>query len=87
MYTYARNTYFFHDGDKPQQWEKIGPTEIRRYRQKMVEYLRSVEREGGKLVWEKGMDDAVPKESRRGLIYTGGEGVSDSRARYEVYVG
>lgn len=87
MYTYARNTYFFHDGDKPQQWEKIGPTEIRRYRQKMVEYLRSVEREGGKLVWEKGMDDVVPKESRRGLIYTGGEGVSGSRARYEVDVG
>lgn len=76
MFTYSRNTYFFHNGDITNHWESIGPTEIRKYRSKMVEYLRDVEREGGKLVWEKGMDDHVPENLRRGLILTGGQGVS-----------
>ena len=75
MYTYNRNAYFFHD-DKPGQWERIGRMEIRRYRSKMVDYLRGVEREGGRLVWEPDMERDVPKDQRRGLIYTGGEGVS-----------
>jgi hypothetical protein len=60
-----------------QLWQSIGQTEIRKYRSKMVEYLRKVEREGKKLVWDKSMEDGVPKESRRGLIMSGGEGVSE----------
>ena len=75
FYTYSRNTYFFHDG-KPEQWERIGPIEIRRYRSKMVDYLRGVEREGGKLVWDQSMEVDVPVEDRRGIILTGNEGVS-----------
>jgi alpha 1,2-mannosyltransferase len=73
FYTYSRNTYFFHGEDKQQFWEATGPDQIREYRSKMVEYLRNVERKGGKLVWEKGMDGGKPK---RGLIMTGGQGVS-----------
>lgn len=76
MFTYSRNTYFFHNEEKGGQWESVGPTEIRKYRSKMVDYLRDVERSGGKLVWEKGMDDHVPVDKRRGLILTGGQGVS-----------
>ena len=75
FYTFSRNTYFFHDG-KPEQWEQIGPAEIRRYRSKMVDYLRGVEREGGKLVWDKSLEKDTPKEMRRGIILTGNEGVS-----------
>jgi len=75
FYTYARNTYFFHDG-KPEQWEKIGPTDVRRYRSKMVDYLRRVEREGGKLVWEPSMEAHVSTKDRRGIILTGDVGVS-----------
>ena len=74
FYTYSRNTYFFHDG-KPEQWEKISPTDIRRYRSKMVDYLRGVEREGGKLVWDESMQKNTPKDMRRGIILTGNEGV------------
>lgn len=75
FYTFNRNTYFFHDG-KPEQWEQITPTDVKRYRTKLVDYLKGVEREGGKLVWEEGMDAAVPVDQRRGLIYTAGDGVS-----------
>lgn len=74
FYTYSRNTYFFHDG-KPEQWEQISPTDIRRYRSKMVDHLRSVEREGGKLVWDPSMEKDTPKDMRRGIILTGNEGV------------
>jgi alpha 1,2-mannosyltransferase len=74
FYTFSRNTYFFHDG-KPEQWEQIGPTEIRRYRSKMVDYLRGVEREGGKLVWDKSLEKDTPVNMRRGIILTGNEGV------------
>lgn len=80
FYTYSRNTYFFHTEDKVRLWEGISKSDIRRYRSKMVEYLRNVEREGQKLVWEKGMDDHVPLDRRRGLIFTGGKGVSPARA-------
>lgn len=81
FYTYSRNTYFFHTEDKVKLWEGISKSDIRRYRSKMVEYLRNVEREGQKLVWEKGMDDHVPLDKRRGLIFTGGKGVSRRRAQ------
>ena len=77
FYTYSRNTYFFHDG-KPEQWERIGSTDVRRYRSKMVDYLRGVERAGGKLVWEPSMEAHVSLQDRRGLIFTGDEGVSPS---------
>lgn len=75
FYTYSRNTYFFHDG-KPEQWEQITPTDIRRYRSKMVDYLRGVEREGGKLIWDESMQKDTPNDMRRGIILTGNEGVS-----------
>lgn len=81
FYTYSRNTYFFHDG-KPEQWEKISPTDIRRYRSKMVDYLRGVEREGGKLVWDESMQKDTPKDMRRGIILTGNEGVGLSLHHY-----
>jgi alpha 1,2-mannosyltransferase len=77
FYTYNRNVYFFHDG-KPEQWERVSPTDIRRYRSKMVDYLRGVEREGGKLVWDPSMEAGVPKDQRKGIIYAAGEGVSGS---------
>lgn len=75
FYTYNRNTYFFHDG-KPEQWEAVSPTDIKRYRTKIVDYFRQVEREGGKLIWEPEMELGVPLDQRRGLIYTAGDGVS-----------
>jgi alpha 1,2-mannosyltransferase len=74
FYTYNRNVYFFHEG-KQEQWERITPSDIRRYRSKIVDYLRGVERDGGKLVWDKSMEEGVPKEMRRGIIYAAGEGV------------
>ncbi|WVQ95170.1 hypothetical protein IAU59_002264 [Kwoniella sp. CBS 9459] len=85
FYTYSRNTYFFHDG-KPEQWEKIGPSEIRRYRSKIVDYLRSVEREGGKLVWDASMEGNVPVENRRGIIFTGGEGKTLARLKLSLHM-
>lgn len=75
FYTYNRNTYFFHQ-EKINQWEGIGPDDIKRYRSNIVEYFRKVEREGGKLLWEDEMEANVPKNERRGLIYTVGDGVS-----------
>ncbi|KAK1927346.1 mannosyltransferase putative-domain-containing protein [Papiliotrema laurentii] len=86
MFTYSRNTYFFHNGDVTDHWAAIGPTEIRKYRSKMVEYLRNVERQGGKLVWEKGMDDHVPKHLRRGLILTGGQGKTLERVKLSLHM-
>jgi alpha 1,2-mannosyltransferase len=77
FYTYSRNTYFFHDG-KPEQWEKITKDDVKKYRAKMVEYLRNVEREGGKLVWDKSMEEGIPKEERKGIILTSNEGVCNS---------
>jgi alpha 1,2-mannosyltransferase len=75
--------YFFHEG-KQEQWERITPSDIRRYRSKIVDYLRGVERDGGKLVWDKSMEDGVPKEMRRGIIYAAGEGVSTARIREHI---
>ncbi|WVQ79578.1 hypothetical protein IAT38_001678 [Cryptococcus sp. DSM 104549] len=85
FYTYARNTYFFHDG-KPEQWEQIGPTEIRKYRNKIVEYFRGVEREGGKLVWDKEMEKGVAPADRRGIIFTGGEGKTLARLKLSLHM-
>ena len=45
----------------------------------MVEYMRKVERDGKNLVWDKSMEEGVPKESRRGLIMSGGEKVCLSK--------
>jgi len=75
MFTYARNTYFFHDG-KDAEWDKVKKDDVRRYRQKMVDYFRELDRKGVKLVWDKSMEANTPVEQRRGIIYTGGEGVS-----------
>ncbi|WWC63550.1 uncharacterized protein I303_106154 [Kwoniella dejecticola CBS 10117] len=85
FYTFSRNTYFFHDG-KPEQWEKVSPTEIRRYRSKMIDYLRTVEREGGKLVWDDSMERDIPLEDRRGIILTGGEGKSLARLKINLHM-
>ncbi|WVW85356.1 hypothetical protein I302_107394 [Kwoniella bestiolae CBS 10118] len=85
FYTFSRNTYFFHDG-KPEQWEKVDPTEIRRYRSKMVDYLRTVEREGGQLVWDKSMEKDVLPEDRRGIILTGGEGKTLARLKISLHM-
>lgn len=77
FYTYNRNTYFFHvDGNKPEQWEALNSGDVARYRHTLVDYLRKVEKQGEKLVWEDGMDSHVPKNERRGLIFTAGDGVS-----------
>lgn len=75
MFTFARNTYFFHDG-KDEEWKKVSKDDVRRYRQKMVDYFRSLDREGKKIIWDKSMEASTPVDQRRGLIYTGGEGVS-----------
>ncbi|WWC90587.1 uncharacterized protein L201_005523 [Kwoniella dendrophila CBS 6074] len=85
FYTFSRNTYFFHD-DKPEKWEKITPNEIRRYRSKIVDYLRSVEREGGKLVWDKSMESNVPEADRKGIILTGGEGKTLARMKISLHM-
>ncbi|KAJ6590382.1 mannosyltransferase putative-domain-containing protein [Mycena sp. CBHHK59/15] len=36
--------------------EQIGPSDVRMYRSKIMDYLRGVEREGGKLVWDDSME-------------------------------
>ncbi|ORY29660.1 mannosyltransferase putative-domain-containing protein [Naematelia encephala] len=85
FYTFSRNTYFFHDG-KPEQWERVGPSDIRRYRSKIVDYLRGVEREGGRLVWDPSMEADVPRELRRGIIFTGAEGKTLDRLRLSLHM-
>ncbi|ODO11043.1 hypothetical protein I350_01645 [Cryptococcus amylolentus CBS 6273] len=84
FYTYSRNTYFFHDG-KPEQWEQIGPNDIVRYRAKIVDYFREVEREGGRLIWDQSME-AEAKEDRRGIIFTGGEGKTLERLKLSLHM-
>jgi alpha 1,2-mannosyltransferase len=81
--TYNRDWYFFHN-EKKGQWEHLTGGDVLRYRNKLVEYLRTVEREGGKLVWEDGMDSHVPSSQRRGLIFTAGDGVSSSHSLITV---
>lgn len=73
FYTYGRNTYFFHNG-KPEQWQNLGRDDVRMYRSRMVDALRDLEREGRQLVWEPEM--LGPEGAKRGLIFTGGGGVS-----------
>nr|XP_031863937.1 uncharacterized protein CI109_000581 [Kwoniella shandongensis]KAA5531009.1 hypothetical protein CI109_000581 [Kwoniella shandongensis] len=83
MFTFNRNEYFAHNG-KEDQWRNVGTTDIRRYRSKMVDYLRGVEREGGKLVWDKSMEAHVPVSERRGIIFTGGEGKTLARMKISL---
>jgi len=64
-------TYFFHEG-KEEQWKSIGRDDIRKYRNKMISHLKEVEESGEPLVWTPEL--AGP--SKRGIILTGGEGVS-----------
>lgn len=75
FYTYSRNTYFFHDG-LDERWHKVTKDEVRRYRQKIVDFFRTLDRENKPIVWDKSMEENTPVDQRRGLIYTGGEGVS-----------
>jgi hypothetical protein len=76
MFTYARNTYFFHEG-KDEHWKAITANDVRQYRRRMVDYFRDLDDDGKtKLVWDKSMEANTPADQRRGIIYTGGEGVS-----------
>jgi hypothetical protein len=67
-----RMTYFFHEG-KEEQWKSIGRDDIRKYRNKMISHLKEVEESGEPLVWTP----ALGGPYKRGIILTGGEGVSD----------
>jgi hypothetical protein len=74
-----RMTYFFHEG-KEEQWKSLGPDDIRRYRNKMISHLKEVEESGESLVWTP--NDVGGRG--RGIILTGGEGVS-FRFRWSVW--
>ena len=76
MYTYSRMTYFFNQG-KEEEWKSIGHADIRKYRNKMIAYLKDVEEAGGSLVWTPGDVGG----SGRGIVMTGGEGVSGRTGR------
>jgi hypothetical protein len=78
FYTYSRNTYFFHHQGNEEKWRGVGKDEIRKYRNKMVEYLRGVERAGGSVVWDESLEKDTPVDQRRGIIMTGGDVVSSS---------
>lgn len=69
LQTYSRNTHEFHVG-KTDIWEQVGPSEIRQYRSKLVNYLRRVERAGHPLVWEEPTESTVSAGMRRGIIFT-----------------
>lgn len=85
MFTYSRNTYFFHDG-KDEGWKKITKDDVRRYRQKMVDYFRELDREGTKLVWDRSMEAKTRRGERRGIIYTGsGAGKDLARMRVSLH--
>lgn len=87
FFTYARNTYFFHEQDgKAEKWMALTKDDVKQYRRKMVEYLRQLDRDGKKLVWDKSMEAGTPVEQRRGIIYTGGEGKTIERLRIALYM-
>lgn len=87
FFTYARNTYFFHEQDnKDEKWKALTKDEVKTYRRKMVEYLRQLDRDGKKLVWDKSMEANTPVNQRRGIIYTGGEGKTIERLRIALYM-
>jgi hypothetical protein len=73
FYTYTRNTYFFHHQGNEEKWRALDKAEIRKYRNKIVEYLRGVESSGGHVVWEESMERDVPINMRKGIIMTGGD--------------
>lgn len=64
-------TYFFHEG-KEETWKSIGREDIRMYRNKMISHLKEVEESGESLVWTPELGGPL----KRGIILTGGEGVS-----------
>lgn len=86
FHTFARNTYFFHEG-KDDRWRAVTKDDVRRYRQKMVDYFRQLDRDGQKIVWDKSMEAGVSRSERRGIIYTGsGEGKDLARMRVSLYM-
>ncbi|GMK55928.1 hypothetical protein CspeluHIS016_0209840 [Cutaneotrichosporon spelunceum] len=82
MFTFARNTYFFHEG-KDQGWHSISKADVTRYRQKMVDYFRDLDRRNVPLVWDRSMAKGTPGSKRRGIIYTG-SGMGKDLARMTV---
>lgn len=81
MYTYSRNTYFYHEG-KGDQWSGIKRNDVRRYRNAIVSYLKEIEASGEHLVWSQSyIEDKSEGEVRRGIILTGGEGSSFKRLK------
>jgi hypothetical protein len=82
MFTYARTTYFFHEG-KDGYWHGITKDDVRRYRQKMVDYFRELDRKNVPLVWDRSMEKGTPRGMRRGIIYTG-SGMGKDLARMTV---
>ncbi|CAK9781972.1 hypothetical protein CC85DRAFT_313059 [Cutaneotrichosporon oleaginosum] len=82
MFTFARVTYFFHEGKDP-YWHGITKDQVRSYRQKMVDYFRELDRKNVPLVWDRSMENSTPRNMRRGIIYTG-SGVGKDLARMTV---
>ncbi|KAL1407822.1 hypothetical protein Q8F55_007257 [Vanrija albida] len=74
LYTYARNTYFFHtQDDRIEKWKEVSKATIVRQRTKVLEYFRKLDRDGEKLVWTPALEKNTPVDQRRGVIYTGGD--------------
>ena len=67
--------YFYHDG-KESQWEAIKKDDVRRYRNAMISHLKDVEASGDHLVWTPDYLKDRGGSVKRGIILTGGEGVS-----------
>lgn len=61
---------------KTEGWKQVGPSEIRKYRSKMVEHMRKVERAGHTLVWNESVEENVPGWQRRGIILVANDRVS-----------
>lgn len=78
MFTFARMTYFFHDG-KEADWQAVTKEDIRRYRNKMISHLKSVEESGQPIVWTPELLKASGGKVPRGIILTGGEGTTIAR--------
>jgi hypothetical protein len=69
------SAYFYHGG-KESQWEAIKKDDVRRYRNAMVSHLKDVEASGDHLVWTPDYLKDHGGSVKRGIILTGGEGVS-----------
>lgn len=75
--------YFFHDG-KQEEWERLNSGDVVRYRNNMVAHLKELEDEGIDLIYkEKGMGIGGVK---RGIIVTGGDGVSLVVRRRDILI-